>query len=123
MQLVVPAHPDFLATVRAVARSSAALTTLAVDDVEDLQIAVSEAASLLLPLVDPSGPRQLVLRVEASADGLLLSVSATCRVGAAPDRAGLGWIMLSALDPAVEISTGDDEVSITFSRSRTAPLA
>lgn len=120
VHLVVPAHADFLATVRAMVRSSAALTTLAVDDVEELQMAVSEAAILLLPLVDPDGPRHLSVDLEVSGDSVRISVSATCRPGATPDRDGLAWIMLNALDPDAEVSTTGADVSITLSRSRTA---
>jgi len=116
--LDVPAHKDFVATIRAMTRSAAALSDLAVDDVEELQMAIDEAATLLLPLVDPDGDRRLVAEFQIEPADLCVTLRARARRGAEVDRSGLAWIMLTALDPEVVVASEGDDVSISIRRSR-----
>jgi len=116
VELTVPAHEDFVAAVRAQTRSMAVLTSLGVDDVEELQMAIGEAATLLLPVVDLATP---FFRIEFDLlpDGMRIALRARVRPGAAIDREGLAWMLLTALDPHVEV-TGSDETCIVISRTR-----
>lgn len=109
IDVAVPAHRDFVAAIRAVARSSAALADLAVDDVEELQLAVDEAATLLLPLVEPGEDGRLAARFEVAERRVGVRLSAACRPGAEVDTAGLPWIMLLGLDPEVEVTREDHD--------------
>ncbi|WP_300682939.1 hypothetical protein [Nocardioides sp.] len=109
--LTVPAHRDFVATVRGLARSSAVTADLSLDDVEELQIAVDEAATLLLPLVDPQA-RWLRARFDVAPGLLRTTLSLGCRAGARIDRESLAWVMLTAIDPGVVVHEDDGHVSI-----------
>lgn len=116
--VTIPALPEFVTTVRAVTRSASALADLAVNDVEELQIAVDEAATLLLPLIDPSGPRRLDARFVVETGSLRVTLCAVCPPGSAIDRSGMAWIMLTGLDPEVEVRTEGAELSIAIGRQR-----
>ena len=114
----IPARPEFVATVRAATRSASALADLPVSDVEELQIAVDEAATLLLPLVDPAGPARLDARFTVGDGELGVTLSAECLPDSDVDRAGMAWLMLTGLDPEVEVHAAERVVSITIGRQR-----
>jgi serine/threonine-protein kinase RsbW len=118
MVLAVPAHHDFVASIRALTRSAAVLSDLALEDVQELQMAVDEAATLLLPLVDPDADRQLRVRLAVEEAGLRVTMAARCRAGAEVDQTGLAWVMLSALDPEVAVTAGGGEIAIAMHRVR-----
>jgi serine/threonine-protein kinase RsbW len=115
----VPGSPEYVSTIRAVTRSVCALADLAADDVEELQIAVDEAATLLLPLIDAAGHGRLEARftVESGHLGVTLCVQ-TASSGADVDRSGMAWIMLTGLDPDVRVDRDGSDLSITIRRAR-----
>ncbi|KAA1419744.1 hypothetical protein FE697_017685 [Mumia zhuanghuii] len=116
--ITVPAHPDFVASIRSVARSAAVLADLSLDDVEELQIGVDEAAALLLPLVDTEGT-WLRARFEIDPGGVVITLDLVARDGARLDRSGLAWMMLTAIDPDVAVTEDGAFVAITIVRRRT----
>jgi len=116
--LRIPAQRRYVTAIRALARSAATLCELTVDDIEDLQMAVDEAATLLLPLVDAGNDGHLSATFVVQADGLLVSVSAQRATGSLPDRSGLAWIMLSALAEDLDVVDDSSTVGIRFSRRR-----
>lgn len=118
IRVSVPAHPDLVTAIRAMTRSAAALSDLDADDVEDLQIAVAEAAALLLPLVDPAGDRNLSATFRIEPARLGVTVSALCTPGAAVDRGALAWLMLTALDDQATVDEDAGALSITIGRAR-----
>jgi len=118
IKIEVPALPDFVAPLRSATRSASALADLAVDDIEELQIAVDEAATLLLPLVDPRGPRMLEARFQIGDGEVQISLAVYAVAGADVDRTGMAWIMLSALDPSVDVRSESDCVTIVITRVR-----
>jgi len=117
--LCVPAHPDFVASVRAVVRSTAVVADLAMEDVEELQIAVNEAAALLLPLAGSTRGSGLSARLEVEPGRLCVRLWITgAQPGAAVDRGSLAWMMLSTLDPELQVVEAGDERAIEVSRAR-----
>ena len=114
----VPAHPDFVASVRAMTRSMAILADVSFDDVEELQMAVDEAAILLLPLVDEAGEATLSADFEVGSGCVAVVVSVAGRPGVTVDRTGLPWVMLSAIDPEAEVRSDDGVLAIAISRRR-----
>ena len=118
IEIDVPAHPDFVATIRSVTRSAAALADLTVSDVEELQIAVDEAAVLLLPLVDSTVTRSLHARVGIAPAKVGVELSTVCRPREEVDTTGMAWIMLTGLDPDVRLTREGDTVSIAMERVR-----
>src|SRR5688572_1419412 len=73
VRLTVPAKPDFVHMLRALAGSAAARVDFTYDDLEDLALAVSEAAAYLLKLQ----PAATVLTVSMTpeSDGITISIS------------------------------------------------
>lgn len=118
LMLRVPAHRDFVASIRAMTRSAAVLCDLTVDDVEDLQMAVDEAATVLLPLVDDATRSALEATFDITDGGLRISIAVPCADGAAVDRTGLAWAMLTALDPDVSEARDGSNIAISISRPR-----
>lgn len=112
----VPAAPDYVASIRAVTRSACALADLAVDDVEELQIAVDEAATLLIPLVDPAGPDRLETRFAIGPGSLGVTLAVQTAPDVDVDRSGMAWIMLTGLDPDVRVDRDGRQLSITIRR-------
>lgn len=108
----VPAHPDFVASLRGLVRSTAVLADLTLPEVEELQIATSEAAALLLPLTAGSGT--MGVRVRVASGRLRVSVSVSRAVAGTIDRTSLGWMMLSTLCPDVEVDDDGDVPAVSF---------
>lgn len=113
----VPAHPDFVASIRSMVRSTAVVADLALEDVEELQIAVNEAAALLLPLTDPESDALLSARLQVDPGRLSVRMSVAGRDGALIDRQSLAWMMLNTMYPDLQV-TEDREPGIEVSRAR-----
>lgn len=118
----VPAHPDFVASIRAMSRAMAVLADLALEDAEELQMAVDEAAILLLPLVDDANEPHLEAAFEVQDGCVRIVVSAPCRAGSVVDRSGLPWLMLNAIDPEADVQSRDGELAIAMARRREGTL-
>ena len=118
----VPAHPDFVAAIRAMTRAAAVRADVALDDVEELQMALDEAAILLLPLVDEGADASLHAEFDVEPGCVSAVLSATCRPGSTVDRTGLPWAMLSAIDPDADVRWHGDVLGIAVTRRREVPL-
>jgi len=112
----VPAHPDFVSSIRAMTRAMAVLGDMTLDDLEELQMAVDEAAILLLPLIADDGQPTLRADFAIEDGGLRITLGARCRPDASLDRDGLPWMMLIALDPDVAVTEEDRRISIGIHR-------
>lgn len=115
IHMVLPASPDFLTSLRVMARTAAALSDLSIDDIEEMQMAVDEAATLLLPLA-LDGNQELTATFTVRPAFMQASLSIPCVPGTSVDKQGLGWLMLTGLDPDVGIDEGGTMVSIRVSR-------
>jgi serine/threonine-protein kinase RsbW len=104
--LVVPARSDLLTLLRTVVADLAARRGFSYDAIDDLRIAVSEAATFLLGAASPAS--KLQLSVSPSLDGLTvgLSTDAPAEVWPPPGtNRTLAWQVLSALtDEAVLVT-------------------
>lgn len=118
LRLEVPAHPDFVASVRALARSAAVLADLALEDAQEIQMAVAEAATLLLPLASADAGQHPALCADLTVEpgSLAISLSIASDSGSSIDTDGLAWVMLSALDPGVRVTEEDGCVTIGLRR-------
>ncbi|MGN6161365.1 MAG: hypothetical protein ACTHOG_06615 [Marmoricola sp.] len=116
VELAVPPSPEFFATIRAVARTASALADLNVIDIEELQIAVSEAATLLLPIATDGSSLEISVDVEPG--HVRIDLAAVCKDGAEVDTSGLAWMMLTGLDPDVRVSRDGATTSIAIERRR-----
>jgi len=117
ISLSVPAEPGSISVLRAVVASVAARLDLAVDDIEDLRLAVDEACAHLLS-VHPRGSR-LGLRVDGSDDHIHV-VAWTDVTDPAWPRQGAGdslaWQVLSALTEGPSLDREDGFPAIRFSK-------
>ena len=84
--VTVPARPGFVHVLRAVVASVAARLELAIDDVEEMRIAIDEAAALLLHLHGPV----TVLRAELTADSAGLTIRLASDVAVPSDWPSAG---------------------------------
>lgn len=109
--LTVPAHPDFLAAIRAMTRSMAVLADLTLEDAEALQIAVDEAAILLLPVVDDKA-QELTAAFEVVAGSVRVMLRGRAPEGAAVDRSGLPWMMLSSIDVGADVRRDGEDLVV-----------
>ncbi len=97
--LELPAEARFLAVVRSVAATAAAGLDLPYDAVDDLRIAVDEAASLLLSR--RPNPTRLTIDVRSDPGAVQVTVRTDAVVSGWPDDdaalAGLSWTIIARL--------------------------
>ena len=119
--VTIPANANHVHVLRAVAASVAARLPMSLDDVDDLRLAVDEAAARLLQL---RGGGELTLVVGATPDGLDVSVSSDAESSTWPGpdtKSTLPWKILTALADQVAFERRDGVASIRF-RKVAAPL-
>jgi serine/threonine-protein kinase RsbW len=121
--LRLPAHRDFVSGIRALTRSMGVLCDLTVDDIEDLQMAVDEAVTVLLPLVNHEVDELITVDFVVDRPTLHISIAITRQPEAMPDRTGLAWAMLTALDADLDVRADGPTLALHLSRTRQgAPL-
>lgn len=116
----VPAHPEHVRLLRLVASSVAAGADFHVDEIDDLCLAVDEAAAHVLSAAGASST--LTLRVLPVPGGLRVTVGsdASPRAWPPPDAdRGLAWVVLSALTSEVGYER-DGGPAVSFTTRRTA---
>jgi serine/threonine-protein kinase RsbW len=119
IRVAVPARPDVLHLLRSVAASVGARVGLSVDDLEELRIAVDEAASLLL---EHARDAERVLHLELDCDAR--TVVARIWLEPAPrdhpddDLVGSwGWRVISAVTDGASIERTPTGTTVTFAKS------
>ncbi len=123
--LWVPPRTSFVHLLRTVAASACASFDLSIDDIADIRLAITEAASQLLASRPDAG--QLIVRLAEDGNVVRIGVTLT----GAPRGEGngvdaetsLGWQVLQALADDVRIVGDDSEVGITFAKPRPAGAA
>jgi len=106
--LRLPADAAYLSVLRTTAAALAARLDVSVDEVDDVRIAVDEAASMLLqgvvPGSDGAAGAALEVSFELSARQLVVEVSGPART--LPERGGVAWSVLEALVGEVRTTHG-----------------
>ena|SRR5205809_933242 len=123
--LWIPPRTSYVHLLRTVAASACASFNLSIDDIADVRLAVTEAASQLMA----SRPGAAELEMRLSDEGSVVRITVTL---AGPSRRGgtgvgepedsLAWQVLKALGDDVRIVGDDDAVGITFAKARPAGL-
>lgn len=115
----VPARPEYVRVLRAVARAVAARADFTTDRIEDLQLAVDEACSAVLSLPVEAGT--LTLRISPGEGSLVVFVCSDAEVDAQgwPPRGveeSLPWRVLSALadEATFELAEVGPSVRVAF---------
>jgi anti-sigma regulatory factor (Ser/Thr protein kinase) len=119
--LWVPATSSHIHLLRTVAAGACASLGLSYDDIEDIRLAVAEAASQLLQ-TRPPADATIVMRLAHADRRLEVSVLLTGssrtdgeRLRAATEGS-LAWVVLQALGNDVRVSEDGQGVGIAFSR-------
>ena len=122
IRVAVPANPDVLHLLRSVTASVGARMSMSLDDVEELRIAVDEAATLLLDRVDDAGGRTLELALTCTDRSLTANVTLD-GAGASDDdaRASWPWRVITAVTDDASIQRTDARLTITFTKSAPGP--
>lgn len=124
--LSVPARTSSIHLLRTVAASASARFDLSVDDLDDIRLAVTEAASQLLLTSRPRS--RLCLRLEPENNGMRVTVTIEGEPQAAPREApasaqdtleaSLAWQVLLALGEDLRFVHDDIGVGVTFAKAR-----
>lgn len=115
----VPATPEFVQVLRNVAAGVAARLDMPIDQIEDVRLAVAEAASLLLQETQAT-----TLRMTIGRDGDALDVTLTSDGSVDPwptDRvlASWPWIVVSGLTDGIRADRAEGAgPSISFTKGR-----
>jgi serine/threonine-protein kinase RsbW len=109
----IPADPAFIGMLRSTVANIASRADFTIEEIEDLRMAVSEAATLLLPICD-------VITCELSFDANSVSVICRCNTSNPPvqDMDELPWVLLEALVDSATTKTTGDAVEIHLQKER-----
>jgi serine/threonine-protein kinase RsbW len=116
VRLSVPAHGAFFTLVRTTTAAVGARIDLTIDEIEDLRIAVDEAAALLLPAVAPAA--RVDVGYSFDAEELTITLAAATASSTPPDQSGFGWTVLAALAGSVRVEVADGVTTITLTHRR-----
>ncbi len=109
--LTVPADVGFLGVLRTATAGLAARLHFALDEIEDLRIAVDEACAMLLAIA--SGGAELECRFSVTDDALSVEVAVnTVRGARLPAESSFAWKVLTALTTAASAAVEDNRASI-----------
>ncbi len=114
--LRVPGDGAFLSLVRTTTAGVAARLGLTIDEIEDLRIAVDEAAAVLLADIVRGADVEVVFAF--GADQLTIALSAPTADAPPPDQRGFGWTVLAALAGSVRAEQRDGTTTIVLTHAR-----
>lgn len=117
--LTVPADGGYLSVLRTATAGLAARLHFALDDIEDLRIAVDEACAMLLAVTSPGA--ELSCRFTVTEDALTVEVSVPANPGAKlPSESSFAWKVLTALTTSASAGTADGRATIRLVTRRVA---
>lgn len=104
--LTFPAEASHVSLARSVAATMSARADLPLDQLEDVRLAVDEAASQLI--ADAIAGSDVTLAFVLTEDGLEITASAPSRSGAVPSTGTFSWVVLTALvdDAGASVDAG-----------------
>jgi serine/threonine-protein kinase RsbW len=109
--LTVPADGGYLSVLRTATAGLAARLHFALDDIEDLRIAVDEACAMLLAVATRGA--ELSCRFTVTQDALSVEVSVPAVPGARlPSESSFAWKVLTALTTSAAARAADGRATI-----------
>ena len=109
--LTVPADGGYLGVLRTATAGLAARLHFALDEIEDLRIAVDEACAMLLAIATRAA--ELECRFAVTDDALAVEVTVPIVAGAKlPAESSFAWKVLTALTTAASASVTDGRATI-----------
>lgn len=117
--LTVPADGGYLSVLRTATAGLAARLHFALDEIEDLRIAVDEACAMLLSIATRDA--ELECRFAVTDDALTVEVTAPTVSGARlPAESSFAWKVLTALTTDASATTSGDRATIRLLTQRAA---
>ena len=118
VDLRLPADPAYLSLLRTTTAGLAARMSFTLEEIDELRIAVDEAAALLLPdIIDG----ELVAGFAVSSDLLEVTVAAHTAADHRPTEGSFAWTVLTALAGEVALDTDPEGRSQLRLRKRRSP--
>ncbi|MEU3457999.1 ATP-binding protein [Micromonospora sp. NPDC006766] len=119
VHLTVPADGGYLGVLRTATAGLAARLQFALDEIEDLRIAVDEACAMLLAIATRNA--ELECRFRVTEDALTVEVTVpTVRGAALPAESSFAWKVLTALTTAASAWAADGRATISLLTRRTS---
>lgn len=116
--LTVPADGGYLGVLRTATAGLAARLHFALDEIEDLRIAVDEACAMLLAIATRGA--ELDCRFAVTDDALTVEVSVTTVRGAKlPAESSFAWKVLTALTTSAHAQANGQQATIRLLTRRT----
>ncbi|WCN80633.1 ATP-binding protein [Micromonospora sp. LH3U1] len=113
VHLTVPADGGYLSVLRTATAGLAARLQFALDEIEDLRIAVDEACAMLLAIATRDA--ELECRFAVTEDALSVEVTVpTVRGATLPAEASFAWKVLTALTTSASATATDGRATIAL---------
>ncbi|KIR63191.1 ATP-binding protein [Micromonospora harpali] len=113
VHLTVPADGGYLGVLRTATAGLAARLQFALDEIEDLRIAVDEACAMLLAIATRDA--ELECRFQVTEDALTVEVTVpTVRGATLPSESSFAWKVLTALTTAASASAANGRATISL---------
>lgn len=109
----IPADAAYINVLRSTVANICARSSFTLEEIEDLRIAVSEAATLLLPLADT-----ITCTMESLADEVVVACYCTSSNGPRRDFDDLPWVLLEALVDELSSVVTETGVEIRLRKKR-----
>lgn len=117
--LRIPVDAGYLSLLRTLVGGCAGRENLTLDQIDDLRMAVDEAAAQLLRQATGDS---LELAVTATPEALEIRVSATTAPATVIDRGSFSWTILQALADELEVDDERDHALVTLRKKRLPDL-
>lgn len=121
VRLSVPAETGWVALIRSTAVAVASRAGFDIEQLEDVRLAVGEAAGLLAANAEPGTLLDVLFEVHE--ESVLVSITGRCEGAVLPDQDSFAWAVLAALVVDLRAEETSDGVTISLRSSRTAALA
>ncbi|MCO1598505.1 anti-sigma regulatory factor [Micromonospora sp. RHAY321] len=113
VHLTVPADGGYLGVLRTATAGLAARLQFALDEIEDLRIAVDEACAMLLAIATRDA--ELECRFAVTEDALTVEVTVpTVRGATLPSESSFAWKVLTALTTSASATAADGRATISL---------
>ncbi|GAB3954363.1 ATP-binding protein [Micromonospora vulcania] len=113
VHLTVPADGGYLGVLRTATAGLAARLQFALDEIEDLRIAVDEACAMLLAIATRDA--ELECRFSVTEDALTVEVTVpTVRGATLPGESSFAWKVLTALTTSASAMAADGRATISL---------
>lgn len=119
VELRIPASSAYLALVRATTNSTCARLDFTLERLDDVTLAVDEAASLLIG--DAVAGTLLTCRWMPSKSGVTISITSVSSAGRPPRTTSFAWTVLKALVDEADATIDDGLVTVSLTTARDWP--